>query len=49
MTIKPSYYKNNKEDIKTLIIRDRLAHLFKENGKPMAKILIHLLKRHRNV
>ena len=49
MTIKQSYYKNNKEDIKTLIIRDRLAHLFKENGKSMAKILMFLLKRHKNV
>jgi len=47
MTTKQSF---SKEEIKTQIMKDRLAHLFKENGKSLAKILMYLLKRHkRNV
>jgi hypothetical protein len=46
MTTKQSY---SKEDIKTQIIKDRLKHLFKENTKSLAKILVYLLKRHKNV
>jgi hypothetical protein len=46
MTTKQSF-SNNIEEIKTQIIKDRLAHLFKENGKSLAKILMFLLKRHK--
>jgi len=46
MTTKQSF---SKEEIKTQIIKDRLSHLFKENGKSLAKILMFLLKRHKNV
>ena len=47
MTIKQSYYKKDKDEVKTQIIKDRLAHLFKENGKAMAKILMFLIKRNK--
>ena len=46
MTTKQSF---SKEEIKTQIIKDRLSHIFKENGKSIAKILMFLLKRHKNV
>jgi hypothetical protein len=48
MTTKQSFSKDT-EEIKTQIIKDRLTHLFKENGKSLAKILMFLLKRHKNV
>ena len=44
MTTKQSF---SKEEIKTQIIKDRLAHLFKENSKGIAKILAYLIKRHK--
>jgi len=44
MTTKQSF---SKDEIKTQIMKDRLAHLFKENGKSLAKILMYLLKRHK--
>jgi hypothetical protein len=48
MTIKQSYSNlKDKEEIKSRIIQDRLSHLFKENGKSLAKILMFLLKKHR--
>ena len=47
MTIKPSYYKKDKEEIKTQIIKDRLTHLFHENSKSLAKILMFLVKRNK--
>jgi len=47
MTIKQSYYKKDKEEVKTQIIKDRLAHIFKENGKSISKILMFLLKRNK--
>ena len=47
MTIKQSYYKKNKEEIKTQIIKDRLSHLFKNNNKSIAKILMFLIRRNK--
>jgi hypothetical protein len=44
MTTKQSY---SKKEVKTQIMKDRLSHLFKENGKSLAKILMFLLKRHK--
>jgi hypothetical protein len=44
MTTKQSF---SNEDIKTQVIKDRLTHLFKNNTKSLAKILIYLLKRHK--
>ena len=44
MTTKQSY---SKEDVKTQIIKDRLSHLFKENTKSLAKILMFIIKRHK--
>jgi len=38
---------SSKEEIKTQIIKDRLAHIFKENHKGIAKILAYLIKRHK--
>jgi hypothetical protein len=37
----------SKEEIKTKIIRDRLAHIFRENQKSVAKILAYFIKRHK--
>ena len=42
MTTKQSF-----SEIKDTIIKDRLKHLFKDNSKSIAKILIYLLKRHK--
>jgi hypothetical protein len=44
MTTKQSF---SKEEIKTQIIKDRLKHIFKDNGKSIAKILMFLIKRHK--
>jgi hypothetical protein len=44
MEIKQSF---SKDEIKTKIIKDRLAHIFKENQKSVAKILAYLIKRHK--
>jgi hypothetical protein len=41
MTTKQSY----SNQIKDKIITDRLSHLFHENSKSLAKIIIYLLKR----
>ncbi len=46
MTTKQSF---SKQEIKTQIIKDRLNHIFKDNGKSIAKILMFLIKRHKNV
>ncbi len=38
-----------KEEIKNKIIKDRLRQIFKERAKSVAKILTHIMKRHKSV
>jgi hypothetical protein len=45
MTTKQSFYNSKNSELKTKIIKDRLSHLFHENSKSLAKIIVHLLKK----
>jgi hypothetical protein len=38
-----------KEEIKYQILKDRLRQIFKKNAKSVARILTHIIKRHKNV
>jgi len=38
-----------KEEIKYQILRDRLRKVFSKNAKNVARILSHLIKRHKSV